>query len=348
MRSPFLGSPKTEIVPVGNEQTGLVYLLKKHGISRNESPTDLENDAKSGAITTALILQAAKNYAAKHSITESAAKDLIFGRQKINVLECLEGSDKDQWQRLMGAIVDGYSAKNGLPKDEAQNLIFAAVGQPSVEVNVLDYLSREDSEKYLEISGRAQQLPWLATTVMMQTRLVHTLKIVGTVAPGSKTIAIEPAFFPADKGERLRVSLSGATASVQLVIAAPVVPGQEQIEVEPVDAEIPEQIGFLLGSDRKEKVGLPEWALADSNALLDEQVQAIYTFYESEKGGLVAAKTEAVTAKEGNSQSKLNDSGASLTPSLPTGTSSTGESSPTASVTLDLPPLTTSANSQNG
>lgn len=98
--SPFLKSPKFEIAKVGNELTGYIYLLKKNGLSPCENPVDLQKASKRQAKVTALILEAIKNYAELHGLTEGEAREAMFSENNavaMNPVDYLTMEQKESY-----------------------------------------------------------------------------------------------------------------------------------------------------------------------------------------------------------------------------------------------------------
>lgn len=98
--SPFLKSPKFEIAKVGNELTGYIYLMKKNGLSPCENPVDLQEASKRQAKVTALILEAIKNYAERHGLTEGEAREAMFAENNavaINPVDYLPMEQKERY-----------------------------------------------------------------------------------------------------------------------------------------------------------------------------------------------------------------------------------------------------------
>jgi hypothetical protein len=76
-RNPF-GQKQLEILPVGNTQTGVIYLAKRHGITPAENPVDMQEAMKRQTEATLIFLQAVKNCAEQEGLSNAEARNRLF------------------------------------------------------------------------------------------------------------------------------------------------------------------------------------------------------------------------------------------------------------------------------
>ncbi len=104
-RNPF-GQKQLEILPVGNAQTGVIYLAKRNGITPAENPVDMQEAMTRQTEATLIFLQAVKNCAEQEGVSNADARKLIFPEKQAD-----------------GTIAEGVDLYDYLAPKEAGRLI---------------------------------------------------------------------------------------------------------------------------------------------------------------------------------------------------------------------------------
>ncbi len=86
-KSPFSVNKKLEIVPVGSVDSGVIYLLRRGGITPNESPVDLQEATRRQAEVTMILMQAVKNCSEKEGISQKEARERVFPTPRISLYD---------------------------------------------------------------------------------------------------------------------------------------------------------------------------------------------------------------------------------------------------------------------
>lgn len=86
--NPFGAPKKLEFAPVGSEETGVIYLLKRDRLKVKENPVDLQTADRRQALVIALQSEAAEKLAIEQKISEEEAIKWFFP-QSINGTEVL-------------------------------------------------------------------------------------------------------------------------------------------------------------------------------------------------------------------------------------------------------------------
>lgn len=262
---PFQRNAKQEIATIGNPEISYIHLLKRGGLTPNESPTDIQEQQRNQA--------------------------------KI--------------QRIFYKAVEKLSKEKGISRTEATTLLSAAPvkeeGDEKVTVesgiNFYDYLEANELEEFLSLQNRLA-LPIKATTLMIRYRLAYDFQLVEAVEEGDKTIKIRPDYF-ADLRKGDRISFDGNLVTILGI--TPVADGDEYqaLSIKAADCAIAaESVGYLCKEGSSQYlIGDDEWTEELTKTYLhDQQIEAVYTFYQAEAGELAlveGAKDEAEDS-EGN------------------------------------------------
>lgn len=165
---PFVVRPRTEIVPVGNTEIGIIHLLKKRGISPNENPTDLQQAAIRQARAALLVEAAVKRLCEVESVTRKEARKRLFA---VELKDAETGEDTES------------------------------------ETSMYDYLSPEEATELLSLRDSDAQVAIKAATLMVRYRVAYPLTVLKTIKPSTKptTVDIEPLAFPLAAGDRIEI-----------------------------------------------------------------------------------------------------------------------------------------------
>lgn len=305
--SPFSKSKRLDIIPVGNADTGILYLLKKSDLSPCENPVSIQQAQKRSAKVSIMLLEAAQNYAEKHGVTEEQARDIILSaKTPLQFSDYLTPASKKKFDVLVEEAIKAYIAKENVSEDEAKQAVIPAMNPivSGVSVNPLYYLSSDKQYEYLELIGSNQEVVLNAATAMIKYRRAYHCVVASRVVEGATEIQIEPAMFEASAGDRLRF---GGT---YLTLEEPVSYGQELIKVKPSKALDGGSVGFLIDfSTGQEKYGDPDWDVESTKEyLLNSQIEALYKFYQAEAGELKEEDDEASEGESPQLAPKLTDS----------------------------------------
>jgi hypothetical protein len=294
--NPFQTSGRQQaatIVPIGTQETGIIYLERKMGIAPVENPVDMAEAMQRQTETTLIFLQAVKNCATKEGISQAAARKKIFPEPKK--------------PELPATPVNGNGA---LVKVEVMD---------EEEVDLYDYLEPEQVVKLIGLRENSREIELQAATLFIQHRLAYPIVLRSEAQPGAELIEIEPLRFQVAVGNKFRfgsviLEATGAAGYDEATLTVKSVP----LLLSAGSA------GFLLDVTGREKLGDPEWTIEDTRRyLLEAQIQEIFHFYEQETG--LATKKDD-DAPEGNLTKTLPASPTISTESQSTGEQSIGES----------------------
>lgn len=323
--SPFIRTPKPVIVPVGNESTGIVYLLKKEGLSPCENPVDMQQASRKQAQTTALIYEAVRAYAEKHGVPEAIARDIVLSaKPSLNAVDYLSEPSKAQYHKLIDEVAKTYAEKADIDPGKAKAEVIQAM-TPVVggaDVNLFEYLSKESTAAYLELVGDTRDLPYRAATLMLKYRTCYPVELAVTAKAKDDVWKVKPLNCGFQKGDRVRMG------NTLVTITAAAEAGDTELAIEPAGIGFPaEMVGFKLDFETGSELhGIPDWSESDTaEMLLESQIQAIYRFYQSEAGQLSDEEVDEA-ADLGNSQSRLTGSMDLPAHQSSNGNNSTGES----------------------
>ena len=294
---PFVNKPAEEIEIVGNENTGLLYLVKRHGVTPNENPSDFQEQQK------------------------KQQKFLLKLTQRIKELAREEGVPiHEMRKRVMGATAPEK------PADEEGSTTVEIVD--SDEQQMFDYLDEQTAELLFNLQEDKANLAIRAATYMLQYRVVYPIIPLNNVVAGSKQLLIESPQAPIEAHTSIKFGPTRFAEVTDTLI--PAYGSGETLSVDELPFQLREgEVGFLCEpGTRKLQVGYPDWTEQDTRDSLSEEIIALlFNFYQKE-AGIVADIDET-----GDETDTSEDEGNLLNPSsepLPM-SPSTGETSITGS-----------------
>lgn len=166
-RSPFQSkkSQKMEYETIGSEATGVIYLLKRGGISPSENPQDVQEMIQRQAEATLIFLQGVRQLAERDGITTEQARERIFPTKTADG----EGEV---------AVADEVDLYDVLDPSQAKNLI----------------LNQEN----------AREVAIRAATLFIQNRLLYPIILTSEAKPKSTALSVEPLRFGVAIGNRFK------------------------------------------------------------------------------------------------------------------------------------------------
>jgi len=244
---PFLKSPKLEIVAIGNDEIGIVHLLKKGGVSPNEKPPELQILKDRSFEVNWLMLSAAKQLAEKENISTADARKKIFG-----------GADVKEGETEV--VNDGMT--------------------------LYDYVTKEQAELIMNQGDSSFQIAIATATLLIQHRVAYPVRLATAANSGAKSLTIDTLGFPLPahselKFGHIRVLTTEAQepgSDEQQAIAieslsSKLAAGKIGYLVDP--------------ETNKEMLGDPEWTKDDTKSVLTEElIKALHEFYELESQGI--------------------------------------------------------------
>lgn len=244
--------------------------------------------------------------------------------------------EKQRKQAQITALIleaaETLAREKKISPEEARGLFFPSSEGTAIALNPLDYLNTEQKVIYFSLVTESEEVPLRVATLMMQYRLAYEIVVTEPAKAKSKQLSIKEPWFAVEVGSCLF-----KFDSFVVQITEPYDPESGMIGVTALPGALEVgATGFLLKPDRKTYVmGDPSWSEEQTRELSlenadgsESQISAIYKFYLRESGKL---QDEVEPQREGKSQSKKQASLSSVSQTVSTGTSSIGESSPTAS-----------------
>ena len=295
---PFVNKPAEEIEVVGNENTGLLYLLKRHGVTPNENPSDFQEQQKK---QQKFLLRLNKR------IKELAREEKV----PVHVMR----------KRVMGAEAPEKSA------DEEGSTAVEVVDTD--EQRMFDYLDEQTTELLFNLQEDKAKLAIRAATYMLKYRVVFPIVSLSNAVPGSKNLFIESVQAPIEAGTVIKF---GPTKFVKVTeTLTPSYEAGETLIIDELPFELKEHdVGFLcIPGTRRLQIGC-DWIEEHTRDLISEElISLLFNFYQKEAG--IVTDFDEANDEEGADSSE--DEGNLLNPSnepLPI-PSSTGETSTTVS-----------------
>lgn len=299
---PFVCKPTHKVVPVGNSEIGVLYLLSKGGITPNENPVNFqEQQRKQQKFLLKLnkrIQALAKEY------------DVPVGVMRKKVME----SDASQKRAEDGALVDAEVDDND--------------GQ-----GIFDYLDEDTADLLFGLQEDKRAIAIRAATFMLQRRVAYPVKLKANALAGSQSLVIETPQAPVGEGAHIKFGSSYIEVSKSL-IPSPTEDNTSLLSVRETLTSLTDgDVGYLCEADSTGlKIGYPEWGVDDTRDYLGEElISALYEFYLKESGAV--PENEVDTEAEGKS---LTASSQSLTGARSSTGSSGLESATPGSVTKTL------------
>ena len=298
---PFVTKPVAQLAPVGNARPVLLSLVRRHGITPNENPSDFQLQQK------------------------KQQKFLLKLTQRIKQLAKQEGVPvAEMRKRVMGGTVE----EPGKEKLEADEAISPEVVDDD-EQQLFDYLDEETAELLFNLQEDKARLAIRAATFMLQYRVVYPVVVLNNTVAGSKTVNIESPQLVIDSGTSIHFGGRRYLEVAQQLI--PTSEGSETLHVNETSFELAENdVGFLCVPGKRILLkGYSDWTEDDTRSYLSEEMIALlFNFYQLEAGII-----EESFDDNANSEDEGQDEGNLLKPSndqSPT-TSLTGQISTTGS-----------------
>ena len=275
MRPVIKKSAQSEIISVGNESIGSIYLEKRGCITVGE----------------------------RMSIDEHETR-----RQKAGI--------------IAAKLVKRISVDKGITIEEAQNLLSPKRANPDeAEVDnsaiVYDYI--EDFTELNTLSALdGISVATAIATIFIQNRVAYPVEILETAKLNAVKLSIAPTSFYIKDKQQIKFGNCIVTVRGNHDIDS------ELLSVQPVSEKINPGAGFLY-SGRRYQIGTDEWTEKDTKELDETLITEIFNFYQNERAGWVNVET----ASESDADVDAGDLAEGELPQL-AGTTSTGESNPTA------------------
>ena len=243
---PFLAKrPKLEVIPVGSELTGFVYLQKQGFITPNENPVDFQEQQK----------KQRQFFTAYNGRVKQLAQELNLSQAEVRTkLAGLQTGD---------ANPDGGEA-------------IVDTGE-----SFLDYLDEKTLELMYQLQSDARTLAIRAATYMIQHRAVIPVTLREDADAGVRQLKVDPISTPIGSGDILRfgdytVIARGAANYNAMVI---------EVENTPIPLKKSDVGYLCDRENAQVKVGSSGWEIKDTEDNLGEELIAeLYGFYQVEAG----------------------------------------------------------------
>lgn len=244
---PFLAKrPKLEVVPVGSELTGYVYLQKQGYITPNENPVDFQEQQKKQRQFFTAYNKRVKELSHEMGLSQAEVRTKLAGLQ---TGEADPDAPKD-------AVVD--------------------TGE-----SFLDYLDEKTLELMYQLQSDARTLAIRAATYMLQHRAAVPVVLREPAEPKSRELKVEPLSSPIGSDDIVRfgdytVAVRGFANYGSSTL---------EVKDTPIPLKKGE-VGYLCDRDSAQvKVGFPEWTITDTEDYIGEELIAeLYRFYQVEAG----------------------------------------------------------------
>ena len=252
---PFVNKPLEEIEIVGNENTGLLYLVKRHGVTPNENPSDFQEQQKKQQKFLLKLTQRIKELAREEGVPVSEMRKRVMGAAA---------------PEEKSAEKEGSTAVEVVDTDEQQ---------------MFDYLDEDTAELLFNLQEDKANLAIRAATYMLQYRVVYPIVTLNNVVAGTKSLQIESPQAPIAAHTSIRFSPSRFAEVVEMLV--PTTDSGETLRIDELPFELKEgAVGFLCQpGTRKLQVGYADWEEQDTrDSLSEEMIALLFNFYQKEAG----------------------------------------------------------------
>lgn len=302
---PFVNKPLEEIEIIGNENTGLLYLVKRHGVTPNENPSDFQEQQKKQQKFLLKLTQRIKELAREEGIPVAEMRRRVMGSA---------APEK-------AAVEDGATAIEVVDPDEQQ---------------MFDYLDEQTAELLFNLQEDKANLAIRAATYMLQYRVVYPIVTRNNVVAGTKTLHIESPQSQIEAHTSIRFGPNKFAEVAETLV--PTFGSEETLLVDELPFELKEfDVGFLCQSGtRKLQVGYSDWTEQDTrDSLSEEMIALLFNFYQKEAG--IVADLDETNEEESDTPEDagnvLNSSNEPLQMTLSIGEISTTDSNGSESET---------------
>ncbi|MEO1521985.1 MAG: hypothetical protein AAFU78_14570 [Cyanobacteria bacterium J06633_2] len=315
---PYSTQPKTQAVPVGTVQAGILWFEKRGHLTVRESPLNLQAQEKRQARVNDLIFIASEKLASDQGISKRKARELLLNKPVKKESDNSAETDDDS----------GVEANSKPVGDEPQNKVEA-----EVDYTIIDFLTADERRDFLQLTSAPSTLELDIATLMMQYRVLFPVTLASNVQVKSKQLEVMPLKFPIEAGDRLKFD--------QLVVEVTelAVEGSGLIAVNELPAQLnAESVGFLCQRGNvKCQTGIDGWTREDTESHLgykgpgQSMIDSIVEFYRLES-------TDQKVAPEGDGpeEGELSPpSGGTSTPRQLTGEKSSSDSNISDAETSD-------------
>lgn len=244
---PFLAKrPTLQVVPVGSELTGYVYLQKQGYITPNENPVDFQEQQK----------KQRQFFTAYNSRVKQLAQELNLSQAEVRT-------------KLAG--LQTGEADPDAPKDAVVD-----TGE-----SFLDYLDEKTLELMYQLQSDARTLAIRAATYMLQHRAAVPVVLREPAEPKSRELKVEPLSSPIGNDDIVR--FGDYTVAVRGF--ANYGASTLEVKDTPIPLKKGE-VGYLCDRESAQvKVGFPDWTIKDTEDYIGEELIAeLYRFYQVEAG----------------------------------------------------------------
>jgi hypothetical protein len=252
---PFLSQPKEEIVPIGNDDVGVLHLIKRWGISPDENPVELQEGINKQVRLMLLVEKATKRLADEKGISKPEARNKLFAAP------------------VKKADADGDEAV-AVEMDE--------------EISLYDYLDQAETVELMGLQGDTDTVAIRAASLLIQHRVVYPVELLEDVpeAVGPTEALVKPLGFEVPREAKFKFIHGFAATTVETAIGSR--EGSEKIVFKGVKTPLKAGwIGYLIDPETNKVKRGADWTEADTKEYLTNTlIRAVYDFYRVESGGL--------------------------------------------------------------
>lgn len=252
---PFLAKrPKLEVVPVGSELTGFVYLQKQGYITPNENPVDFQEQQK----------KQRQFFTAYNGRVKQLAQELNLSQAEVRT-------------KLAG--LQTGEADPDAPKDAVVD-----TGE-----SFLDYLDEKTLELMYQLQSDARTLAIRAATYMLQHRAAVPVVLREPAEPKARELRIEPLTTPIGSDDIIRFDDYTVAARGYANYGSETL----EVKDIPIPLK-KGTVGYLCDRESAQvKVGFPDWTVTDTENFIGEELIAeLYRFYQIEAGEAAEAQLD--------------------------------------------------------
>ena len=164
---PFVVQPKLDIVPIGNDEIGVIHLLKKGDVSPAENPVDLMEAG-----------------------TKQAQAALIWERGVDRLAKQQGISNKDARIKLAGLQIKEAEEGTQVTVDDSES--------------IYNYLQEDEVKQLLSLRENKAETAVKAASLFIRYRVAYPVKLATSAKAKVTTLTVEPIGFPIQAGQKIK------------------------------------------------------------------------------------------------------------------------------------------------
>jgi hypothetical protein len=244
---PFASKPKVKIVPVGNDEIGIVHLKKIDAITPKENTADFQADTRKAVRIQKIVNSVCEKMSAELGITKAEAR-----------------------KRLFNMPIKSAAVENEAPVEVVDE-------EESTAMGIYEWMTPEQVDEFISGQGNQEEIAIKAVTLLIQNRIAYPVTVVANAKDKATELFIETGLEEIEQQSKIRFG--------NITVTVDGYSGGDTLETLPLSSKLAAgSVGYLLDERGREKLGAPEWTIDDTRNLPTPLIAEIYRFYQVEAG----------------------------------------------------------------